>query len=86
MELTKEQLQKLKDQVKNIKFMQPGEVSDTGEVKNIKFTTEEQILEAFYLNLRNRDKAFWTENRDILELIKNHIRNNINRHKLNKGD
>lgn len=76
--LDKERIREMKDSIKIMRL------EDTGNgLQQIKFNTEADILTAFYSMLRYKDKKFWEDNRETLKLIKNHIRNNLNRRKLN---
>ena len=76
--LDKEKIKEIKDSIKIMTITDKGD-----EIPRIKFHSENDVCRAFYDMLYYRDEKFWKDNSEILILIKNHIRNNLSRRKLN---
>ena len=82
MDLSSLDAEKIREIRNSIKLMTITEKGGD-ELPRINFHSENDICQAFYQMLKYRDQKFWEENKEILNLIKNHIRNNLNKRKLN---
>jgi len=81
MNLNPDQISSLKKQAKNLKIKIISESEDPEELPQINFHTEEDLIYSFYLWTKWQKKEWWVENYEVLDLLKKHLQQNLNRRK-----